>query len=951
MTTNSKSLSLLQSLTCGICQNLFKDPNTLIPCGHAFCLDCLTTNASIKNCIQCKVEYTTYIPNHPLKQMIDCLDQSSNSNNNNNSNGENINSNNIINNDRSSFNGSNSNSIIGFIEGLSDSNGRRFSQQDGLRYSSGLLDGSNSGGNNNIRYCMEHYEHYYAFCNDCQAPVCPSCLLTTHNRHGMIPLTKDSIATKMKEYRDIVQSFKTKMSQYKDNITLYQKEIQLLDSTFLQCKQSIQLMISNLHKVLKSRETYLLKEISNIHYASHMELTDRSNTLENEISEMEKLIGNGTDKFKDATEILNNQNLKFEFLEQFHHSRTQSKKNQNQDGLKPLFKTDLLFYKANNERVTDMINGTLGNISLLTFPLDDIGEVNIWDEPKENICIEKVRTNSNGIEEFEVKYGSLNKLIERLCLPNCYIDDNYVNIFLLTYHSFCSSKKLLKKLIERFTIPEDLEAHGLTQASIHEIHMKIRNVLVKWINEYSPKFDQDTIHLFQNFNCRMQSEYTSIQEIENLLLNSNENSPSITSSQSLSSQSLYLQTNNNNNNSNNLQPTIQNNQSLSSNINNITISNLNSSNLTNNGTCKIQNSPPKNYQQSNYSSIFNGPSSSSSSSPSSPILSLNSLALINGNDNLVFESPLNSPRSMNNNQNNNNSPRSSSFGASSALKFNNNNINNNNSNNNNNNNNSLNINSNMGGPYFPSPSSPTANNIPNIHHFSSKILSSSKNLEFNDIDEFEIAKQLTLIEFENFRRIKPIDLLTCVDLKHKTPHITNIMERFNNISTWVSTTIVRGENLKNRVKIMNKFIKIAEHLKNLNNFNSLTAILVAIQRSTVTRKELVKQSVKIITDLEKLMSSDDSYSTYRTRLAQCSPPCVPYISIYLQDIMDLEKKNPPNIIVQTSSNKTQEFINFTRRSLISKVILDLASYQRFGYPTILPISNIQEYLNVHIDEL
>ncbi|KAK5579589.1 hypothetical protein RB653_009273 [Dictyostelium firmibasis] len=931
MTTNSKSLNLLQSLTCGICQNLFKDPNTLIPCGHAFCLDCLITNSSIKNCVQCKVEYTTYIPNHPLKQMIDCLDQSSGNNNNNNNEtiNNNINNNNNNNNDRNSLNGSNSNSIIGFIEGLSDSGGRRFSQQDGgLRYSSGggLLE---NGSNSNIRYCVEHYEHYYAFCSDCQAPVCPRCLLTTHNRHGMIPLTKDSIATKMKEYGEIVESFKTKMSQYNDNISIYQKEIQLLDSTFLQCKQAIQLMISNLHKVLKTRETYLLKEIGNIHFASHLEISERSKTLENEINEMEKLIGNGTDKFKDATEILNNQNLKFEFLEQFHHSRTQSKKNLNQDGLKPLFKTDLLFYKANNDRITEMINNNLGNISLLTFPLDDIGEVNIWDEPKENIFIEKVRTNSNGVEEFEVKYGSLNKLIERLCLPNCY-DDNYVNIFLLTYHSFCSSKKLLKKLIERFTIPEDLEAYGLTQASIHEIHMKIRNVLIKWITEYSPKFDQDTIHLFQNFNGRMQSEYTSIQEIENLLMGSNENSPSITSSQSLSSQSLYLQQTQQQQQqqqtSNNFQSNLQINQSLSSNINNVTLSNLNSSNLTNNGTCKIQNSPPQ-----NYSSIFNGPSSSSSSSPSSPILNLNSLALINGNDNLVFESPLNSPRSSTSINYNNNSPRSSSFGASSASKF----------------NNTLNINSGGGvgsSIYFPSPSSPTANNIPNINHFSSKVLSSSKNLEFNDIDELEIAKQLTLIDFENFRRIKPIDLLTCVDLKHKTPHITNIMDRFNNVSTWVSTTIVRGENLKNRVKIMNKFIKIAEHLKNLNNFNSLTAILVAIQRSTVTRKELVKQSVKIITDLEKLMSSDDSYSTYRNRLAQCSPPCVPYISIYLQDIMDLEKKNPSNIIVQISPSKTQEFINFTRRSLISKVILDLSSYQRFAYSTILPISNIQEYL-------
>ncbi|EGC29981.1 hypothetical protein DICPUDRAFT_90265 [Dictyostelium purpureum] len=885
--SNSKSLVLLQSLTCGICSNLFKDPNTLVPCGHTFCLECLKKSSNSVKCIQCKTDYQNYIPNFPLKQMIECLDQSNNNNNNSNNNSNNNNNNNSSS-DLNSSVGSNSNSnhgLISFIEGLTESGNRRLSgfNENGLKFSTG-------GDSGNIRYCVDHYEEYYSFCEDCQQPVCPRCLLTSHNRHGMIPLTKESISTKIKEYKLISEQLKNKMSLYKDNISLYQKEIQLLDSSFVQCKQAIQMMISNLHKSLKTRETYLLKEIGQMHYNSHFELSERSNLLENEIGEMEKLTSQNS-RFNDATEIFNNQNLKFEFLEQFHISRTQSKKNMATD-LKPLYKTDLLFYKANNDRVTEIISNTLGNISVLSFLIDDADNVNIWDEPKENIFLERVRINSNGIEEFEVKYGTLNKLIERLTLPGVY-DENYVNIFLLTYHSFCTSKKLLKKLIERFTIPEDFEEYGISQIQIHEIHMKIRSVIIKWITEYAPVFDQDTINLFQNFNGRMQSEYTSIIEIENLT--NYYESASVNNSQSSSSAPIITSLQN--------PPTIHFNNI---NNNNNTSNNNNSLFNSNNNNCKIP--------------ITNG-----GSSPNSPVLNMNSLSLINHSDNFG-ESPLSSPRGGFPS----NSPRLS-FGSSTGKYG------------------SISGSSNLSG-MFNTPNSPTNSSTPQVLQFmspTSKFL--IKSLEFNEIDELEIAKQLTIMEYDYFKRIKPIDLLTCVDLKHKTPNITNIMERFNNISTWVSTTVVNAQHLKGRVKIMTKFIKIAEHLKNLNNFNSLTAILVAIQRSTVTRKELVKQTAKTFADLEKIMSSDEGYKAYRQRLAQCVPPCIPYVSVYLQDIMDLEKKNPSNITVQVTPFKSIEYINFTRRSVISKVILDLVNNQRFGYPNITPISTIQEYLNVHID--
>ncbi|KAF2075648.1 hypothetical protein CYY_003071 [Polysphondylium violaceum] len=863
MTTTSKSIALIQSLTCSICNNLYKDPNTLVPCGHSFCFECISkdqASRNIKNCFQCKQEYQSHIVNHGLKQMIDALEQRGSFSMSSSIGGGHSD---ISSSASSLGGGGSSNSLLNIIEGLGE---HRYSTSD-LRSSTGDLA--------NIKYCTEHFEEYYSFCEPCQCPICPRCLLTSHNRHGTVVLTKEYLVTKMNEYKSIVEGFKKKISLYQDNIVLYQKEVSLLDGSYNQCKMAIQMMVANLHKALKYRETYLLKEIGTIHYTSHFDLTDRAKTLEGEIEEMEKLISQ-TEKFRDAD--INSHHLKFEFLEQFYISRLQSKKNVTTD-LKPLYKTDLLFYKANNERITEIINNTLGNISLLTYPLDDMDNVNIWDEPKQNIYIEFVRIGNEDVEI--VKYGSLNKLIERLTLVD---DQNYSNVFLLTYHSFCTSKKLLKKLIERYTPPDSLEAYNVTTSQITEIQSRVRAILVKWITEYPQEYDQDTINLFQNFNNRMQSEYNSIVEIENL---------QSTLEEQFAQQNQLVQQQAQQQALNQSSPTSQ----------SPTLTSFN---------CKLSTSP----------------------------LNLNSLSLINE------YSPPPSPRHSTSSSSSSSSPRLSALKPLNLSGFNNNNnisLTSSNSNNSisQSNNNSFNLGS-SGQSYFSPPQSPTSLTL-----IPSKI-SNIKNLEFSNIDELELAKQLTLMEFEYYCKIKPVDLLTGVDLKHKSPTITNMLERFNNISTWVSTTIVHAQHLKGRVKIMNKFIKVAEHLKNMNNFNSLTAIILALQRSTVTRKELTKQSAKAFTDLEKLVSSDDGYKQYRTKLAQLSPPCIPYISVNLTDIMDLERKNPPNVSVKVSQFKSCEFINFTRRQLISRAILDLMKYQKFSFNYMFN-SIIQEYLNLHID--
>eukprot|EP01104_Vermistella_antarctica_P009701 TRINITY_DN2514_c0_g1_i4.p1 TRINITY_DN2514_c0_g1~~TRINITY_DN2514_c0_g1_i4.p1 ORF type:complete len:427 (+),score=135.88 TRINITY_DN2514_c0_g1_i4:380-1660(+) len=90
----------------------------------------------------------------------------------------------------------------------------------------------------------------------------------------------------------------------------------------------------------------------------------------------------------------------------------------------------------------------------------------------------------------------------------------------------------------------------------------------------------------------------------------------------------------------------------------------------------------------------------------------------------------------------------------------------------------------------------------------------SPELKWIDIDSEELARQLTLMDFGVYSAIRPTELLNQAwakpQLKHRAPNVTKMSIRFNHLSYWVATQIVKEVRLKDRAKVMTKFIRIAE---------------------------------------------------------------------------------------------------------------------------------------------
>jgi len=211
-----------------------------------------------------------------------------------------------------------------------------------------------------------------------------------------------------------------------------------------------------------------------------------------------------------------------------------------------------------------------------------------------------------------------------------------------------------------------------------------------------------------------------------------------------------------------------------------------------------------------------------------------------------------------------------------------------------------------------------------------------------ELDEEEIARQLTVMDWESFSKIKPYEMLDCAwskpKLRYRSPHVLEMIRMFNVLSGWVVSSIVRPLTLHDRGRMMCKFVRLAEKLLALNNYNSLMSILSGLNSSAVSRmkytvEELGLTQQKTLRDIGILMSSDNNFHDYRAHLTTLDEktPKIPYLGVYLTDLT----------FCQENSDYINGLINFSKRSMLYQIISAVLKYQYCSY-SLQPVQQILE---------
>ena len=109
-------------------------------------------------------------------------------------------------------------------------------------------------------------------------------------------------------------------------------------------------------------------------------------------------------------------------------------------------------------------------------------------------------------------------------------------------------------------------------------------------------------------------------------------------------------------------------------------------------------------------------------------------------------------------------------------------------------------------------------------------------------------------------------------------HIT----RLNHVSYWVPSLILYSEKLKERGRVLWKFVRIGQELLKLNNFNTLMGLVGGLHMSSITRLKftsslLSDQQTKDMEELLGLMTPQSSYKRYRETVATVERPLIPYL--------------------------------------------------------------------------
>ncbi|KAJ3092462.1 hypothetical protein HK102_007086 [Quaeritorhiza haematococci] len=217
--------------------------------------------------------------------------------------------------------------------------------------------------------------------------------------------------------------------------------------------------------------------------------------------------------------------------------------------------------------------------------------------------------------------------------------------------------------------------------------------------------------------------------------------------------------------------------------------------------------------------------------------------------------------------------------------------------------------------------------------------------KLSEVDPLEVARQLTLIEFELFGAIKPREFLDLgwmkPDKEIRAPNIMRMTRWSNHVVKWlISEIVLIKESTKMRAAVFEKIIMIAQQLEKLNNLNGAKEVLAALQSSSVYRLKKTKEAVgskylRILGDLVKLTSSELNYKNLRARVSNAEPPLIPFPGVYQGDLVFID--------TCAKSRLDGGLINFSKIEKEANCILQLQTYQQAPY-VLEAIVEIQDYI-------
>ncbi|KAG9259889.1 RAS guanyl-releasing protein 2-like isoform X2 [Astyanax mexicanus] len=201
-------------------------------------------------------------------------------------------------------------------------------------------------------------------------------------------------------------------------------------------------------------------------------------------------------------------------------------------------------------------------------------------------------------------------------------------------------------------------------------------------------------------------------------------------------------------------------------------------------------------------------------------------------------------------------------------------------------------------------------------------------LLFEHLDASELAEHLTYLEYKSFCKILFQDYHSFV--RHGCTVDNPILERFitlfNSVSQWIQLMVLSKPTAQQRAAVVTHFIRVAQKLLQLQNFNTLMAVVGGLSNSSISRLKDTQTHIsndtnKIFNSLIELVTSCGNYSQYRRRFADCSGFKFPILGVHLKDLIAVHVALPD----WTNPEKTR--VNLAKTQQLYAILQELALVQ------------------------
>ena len=168
----------------------------------------------------------------------------------------------------------------------------------------------------------------------------------------------------------------------------------------------------------------------------------------------------------------------------------------------------------------------------------------------------------------------------------------------------------------------------------------------------------------------------------------------------------------------------------------------------------------------------------------------------------------------------------------------------------------------------------------------------------------DIATELTRVNYILYSKIKIKEFLkgafTGKDKLKSSPHICQIVNRFNKLSYFVIEEILAYDHAEKRAEILLKFIQICALLKNMGNFDDFLSIMTGLTNYNISKLNktwghIPSLEVTNFHQMKKILSFEDNWKYLRKEIQKkmdAKSFYIPYLGYYTKRMLFLEEMGP-----------------------------------------------------------